>query len=162
MKKFIIVLLGTLFVSSHAFAAGYGDAGCGLGSMLFGDSPDKASQVLAFTTNGTGMQSFGISSGTSNCDATDGIILAEREGDLFVVANFEHLEKEMAAGEGEHVATLAGLLGCPSEKGVQFASYTQQNYQAIFASEQTTPGEMLRAVRAGISNHPELSASCRY
>ncbi len=94
MKKILLVLLGLFFVSSNAFAAGYGDAGCGLGSMLFGNSPGKGSQILAVTTNGTGMQSFGISSGTSNCDATDGIILAEKEGDLFVPKILPVLKKK--------------------------------------------------------------------
>src|SRR5690348_10000976 len=50
--------------------AGYGVAGCGFGSMLFGKQPGFI-QVLAATTNGTfGSQTFGISTGTSNCTDT--------------------------------------------------------------------------------------------
>src|SRR5438309_10501086 len=45
----------------------YGLAGCGLGSMIFGDQKG-AIQILAATTNSTfGTPTFGISSGTSNC-----------------------------------------------------------------------------------------------
>ncbi len=57
--------LGALALSAHA--APYGEAGCGLGSMIFGDSPGFV-QVLAATTNGcSGSQTFGITTGTSNC-----------------------------------------------------------------------------------------------
>ncbi|HYG66757.1 MAG TPA: DUF3015 family protein, partial [Anaeromyxobacteraceae bacterium] len=52
----------------------YGAAGCGLGSMAFGNTPG-AVQILASTTNGLfGTQTFGITTGTSNCG--EGIINA--------------------------------------------------------------------------------------
>ncbi len=159
MKKIIFAFVGMMIFTSSALAAGYGEAGCGLGSVIFGDTPGPV-QIFAATTNGTSAnQAFGITSGTSNCDAS-GIILAEKEGDLFAANNFENLEKEMAAGEGEHVSALAGILGCPSEKKATFASYAQQNYQAIFTSAETTPAEMLHAVRTGMTQHPELASSC--
>ncbi len=66
----------------------------------------------------------------------------------------------MAVGEGEHLDTLAGLLGCPAVKGPQFASYAQENYRAIFASEGTTANEMLNAVKIGMAKNPELAAVC--
>src|SRR5215813_15499169 len=45
----------------------YGTAGCGLGSMVFGDQKG-AIQILAGTTNWLfGTQTFGITTGTSNC-----------------------------------------------------------------------------------------------
>ena len=51
----VVVALG---ISSSAFAAGYGTAGCGLGSMLFGNQKGMV-QVLAATTNGiSGNQTF--------------------------------------------------------------------------------------------------------
>ena len=43
------------------------DAGCGLGSMIIQENT-KVMQLLAATTNGSfGSQTFGISTGTSNC-----------------------------------------------------------------------------------------------
>ncbi|MBN4054485.1 DUF3015 domain-containing protein [Nitrospira defluvii] len=159
MKKYLIAIVVTVLFSSSAFAAGYGEAGCGLGSLIFGDSSGPV-QIFAATTNGsTYSQLFGITSGTSNCDAS-GIILASKEDGLFVAGNFDNLEKEMAVGKGEHLNTLAGLLGCPAEKSPTFASYAQENYLAIFAGEQTTPDEMLQTVRTGMSTHPELASAC--
>src|SRR5437868_47659 len=61
------------------FAGGYGMAGCGLGSLLFGPVNEPFAQVLAATTNATfATQTFGITSGTSNC-VSGGVIRAERE-----------------------------------------------------------------------------------
>ncbi len=161
MKRLALLALPifTLFLASTGHTAGYGAAGCGLGSLVFGNEAGPV-QIFASTTNGTfGSQTFGITSGTSNCDAM-GIVLSEREDNVFVAYNFDSIKKEMATGEGEHLDTLSGLVGCPSEKGSQFASYTQQNYKAIFASAQTTPEEMLQAVKGGIASHPELATSC--
>jgi hypothetical protein len=159
MRKFVLAMLVTMFLSSSAFAAGYGDAGCGLGSMLFGDAPGLV-QVLAATTNGTSWtQPFGITTGTSNCDAS-GIILAEKEQEMFVEKNFPNLAREIAAGGGEHLQALTALLGCPSDKATQFAAFTQQNYEVIFVSDRTTPADMLSAVKDEMSKDPVLSVSC--
>ncbi len=159
MKKFVFGLLSTFFLASPVFAAGYGDAGCGLGSMVFGDSPGFV-QIFAATTNGTSYnQAFGITTGTSNCDAS-GVILAEREKEIFVANNYSSLAKEMAAGEGEGLYTLAGLLGCSSEGYAQFGSMTQQSYQQILAGGQAGAQDMLAVIEGEISRDPVLSASC--
>ena len=161
MKTYIVILVaGVVFLAPSAFAAGYGDAGCGLGSLIFGDSPSAMAQTSAGTTNGTSStQPFGISSGTSNCDTT-GIVLAEKAPEVFVAKNFASLAKEMAAGQGEHLVTLAGLLGCSSEATAPLGRYTQQNYETI-VSDEAEPGLALEAVQAGIAGDPVLSASCR-
>ncbi|MBI3994604.1 MAG: DUF3015 domain-containing protein [Nitrospirae bacterium] len=159
MKKYILAVIGAMLFSSSAFAAGYGDAGCGLGSLLFGETPGPV-QILAATTNGTSFnQAFGITSGTSNCDAK-GIVLAERQQEEFVANNFSGLAKEMAAGEGEHVTTLAGMLGCPTGHQSRFNTMSRKNYSTIFASDATTPAEMLGAVKTVMENDLELSAVC--
>src|SRR5262245_22752963 len=69
---------------------GYGAAGCGLGSVFFGSKPGFI-QVLAATTNGTsGNQTFGITSGTSNCDTGSG---GSASAKVFIAANREALSK---------------------------------------------------------------------
>ena len=159
MRKLFFALVGSLFISSSALAAGYGEGGCGLGSLIFGDTPGFV-QAFAATTNGTlANQAFGITSGTSNCDAS-GIVLAQKEQEIFVQQNFDSLTKEMAVGEGEGLYTLAGMLGCPADSASEFGSYTQRNYETIFASNNTTPDEVLATVKAGISKDPVLYAAC--
>jgi hypothetical protein len=66
MQKLFIIIF--LLLSSTSFAAKYGSAGCGLGSMIFEGDQTWWKQVLASSTNTTGMQTIGISLGTSNCD----------------------------------------------------------------------------------------------
>ncbi len=74
--------------SPQASAAPYGTAGCGLGSIVIGSKPGMM-QIFAATTNGTSAsQSFGITSGTSNCvdhgssgsDTMDGAPRGDDEG----------------------------------------------------------------------------------
>jgi hypothetical protein len=79
---------------------------------------------------------------------------------MFVEKTFPNLAREMAAGGGEHLQTLTELLGCPSDKAAQFAAFTQQNYDVIFASDRTTPVDMLSAVKDEMAKDPVLSVSC--
>jgi len=161
MKRYILAIVGSMlfFSSASAFAAGYGEAGCGLGSILFGTQKGVV-QILAATTNGTVYnQAFGTSSGTSNCDSK-GWDTAKLEQEQFVSNNFSGLAKEMASGEGEQLTALAGLLGCPTAQQPRFNTVAQRNYETILASDRTTPSEMLTAVKTVMSSDAELSAAC--
>lgn len=159
MKRYLLVTIGMMMLSPSAFAAGYGDAGCGLGSLIFGKQTGPI-QALASTTNGTsGNQSFGITSGTSNCDAK-GFNTATIEQEQFVANNMASLAKDMAGGEGEQLAALAGLLGCPAVQQPRFNTVAQQNYTTIFSSDSATPVEVLTAAKGVVSRDAELSVTC--
>ena len=130
MKKLIMVgalVLSLVSFSGSAFAAGYGDAGCGLGSIVFGSEQGPV-QVLAATTNGTfGSQTFGITSGTSNCADSGG---GSASAKAFIEANRESLSKDIARGQGETIANLSVLAGCADEAAV--GATLQQNFSTIF------------------------------
>jgi len=66
-------------------------------------------------------QTFGISFGTSGC-TNDGKVRAEHETEFFVAATFENLVGEMVRGQGEHLTTLAILLGVPTDHQQLFFS----------------------------------------
>src|SRR5688572_24436401 len=108
MRKYIVLaisvgLTGLTVAVPAAHADGYGTAGCGLGSILFGDKPGII-QVLAATTNGTfGTQTFGITTGTSNCEDT---AASAQNTKAFVQANREAVAKDIARGSGETIASL--------------------------------------------------------
>lgn len=160
MKKLIAAAAVSLLVSggfvAHALAANA--AGCGLGSMVFKNNT-KGSQILAATTNGTfANQTFGITSGTSNC-TTGGTVKADREQEAFVEANFESLQRDLAAGEGEYLAAFTGLLGCEGESEPALASFAQDNFEH-FAGDGASPQSMLYSMKAGLSMHPQLSRAC--
>ncbi len=162
MKKAYGLLISITLIAlfpAAAFAGGYGTAGCGLGSMAFGAEPG-GKQILAATTNATfGSQTFGMTSGTSNC-GDHGLLNLSKEREIFVEQNYASLVKEMAAGEGENLSTLAGLYGCPSEAYTDFGVFTQTNFDVIIQNDQTTPSEMLTLLDGQLIENPELSQSC--
>jgi len=161
MKKYplLITLIVSLMFASSAMAAGYGAAGCGLGAMLIKDNNTIGFQILAMFLNITGVQTFGISTGTSECNPK-GLGAENQKRKVFVESNYPSLAKEMAAGEGENLNALAGLIGCSPEQTGHFAVFAKQNYSAIFPDDQTTPAEMLNALKMEISSDPELAAAC--
>jgi hypothetical protein len=107
----------------------YGMAGCGLGSLVF---KSDGSQVSAATTNGSlGNQTFGMTSGTSNCIPSKemAVILKQQE---FLTANLATLQKELAQGQGDTVNAFADILGCNGEIHQQAVSQLVGGYTKIF------------------------------
>jgi hypothetical protein len=128
----------------------YGAAGCGLGSMAFGDQPG-AVQILAATTNGLfGTQTFGITTGTSNCGPG---AMAEGTRNL-VESNRVALAKEAARGTGETIGALAVINRCEDSAAVGAA--LQAQFKGIFASEQATTDEVTEAILRTLHGNPSL------
>ena len=147
-------------------AAGVGAAGnpdngpgCGLGKLAwmdYGGQKQIAPQVMMATTNGTfGSQTFGISSGTSGC-TNDGVIIKNKHLNMASRA-FESLAEEMAQGRGEHLASLATLLGVPEEAQPDFFALVQENYTLLVGPNHTTAVTMLRALQASMAERPALA-----
>ena len=85
------------------------------------------------TTNGTfGSQTFGISSGTSGC-TNDGVIMKNKHINMANLV-FQSLAEEMAQGRGEHLASLATLLGVPEEAQPEFFALVQEKYTMLVGS----------------------------
>ncbi|HEX9241653.1 MAG TPA: DUF3015 family protein [Anaeromyxobacter sp.] len=130
--------------------AKYGSAGCGLGSLAFQNQPGGI-QIIAATLNGTsGNQTFGITSGTSNCEPG---LLAQGTKN-FVDANREVLAKDAARGEGEAIGALAVLNQCKDMKAVGAA--LQRDYATIFPSENTTNEAVTDALLKTLHSDPSL------
>lgn len=152
-----VALAALTLVNGVSSAPKYGMAGCGLGSIIF--TTNDKSQILAATTNGTyGNQTFGITSGTSNCTA-DGIVKNEKAQEVFATVNFGSLEQEMAAGKGEKLNTFAHLLGCSSDSLGRFGQMTQSSYSRLM-SENSTPASLIIAVKSEIKKDANLSKAC--
>jgi hypothetical protein len=96
-----------------------------LGSIVFGNQ-EGFMQVIAATVNGTGVQTFGITSGTSNCGRG---LFAKAEVNSFIQSNAVALENDIARGQGETLSTLNNMLGC----GADFGSTLQNNYKQIYS-----------------------------
>jgi hypothetical protein len=135
-------------------------AGCGLGSMIFGPINEPGAQVLAATTNGTlATQTFGITSGTSNC-VSGGVIRAEREQAAFAEVNFDDLKRDMAAGGGEYLRSFSSLLGCEESARPALFKMTQERFNTILPSEKAGPIDLVVATKAEIRSNPALARSC--
>ena len=156
----LIVIVGFLLsLPVSTFAAGYGAAGCGLGSMLIGPQSGPG-QIFAATTNGTfGSQTFGITSGTSNC-GDNGLLNLSKEREIFAQQNYTGLVKEMAQGEGEILYTLAGLYQCPTDSHQAFGSMTQERFEYLVMDDQTTSTDLLSQLESELTQHPQLASSC--
>lgn len=145
MKRLVVAVALTgmvLAIASTSFAAKYGSAGCGLGSVIFKDQPGGV-QIFAATTNGTfGNQTFGITTGTLNCG--DPITAySSTETKRFVAHNMDALAMDIARGQGETLDAFAELLQVPAEDRAEFAAVLQENFEQVFTSEQVVMADVI-------------------
>ncbi len=137
------ILLAAAVVLGANFAQAQGDAGCGLGSMIIQENT-KLMQILAATTNGTfGSQTFGISTGTSNCKSQQ-IVRNDKAIQYFTEANQADLSREIAQGQGEKLQTLASLYGCQGDAQRAFATKAQASYSSIVPTSDVTAEAMVQ------------------
>lgn len=157
MKKLLALtaLATTLPLSNITMADS--DIGCGLGTMIFDGKSGKVFKVLGATTNGTsGNQTFGITFGTLGCDGT-GTINSSQKLALFIDGNLDNLARDIAKGEGETLATLSEVWGIQESDKAAFNALAQDNFAAIFQSENVTSEEVFVNLNTLVSNNGALS-----
>ena len=152
MKKFITLAIAALGLSSVAQAAPIGPAGCGLGNLILG----KDNQIFAATTNGTGSQIFGITSGTSNC--------VDRAGDSamiiqYIDVNRVALSKDAARGEGETITALSRMMGCQDSRAL--GTSMKSNYGTLFPSMDAQATEISSGLKRLVNEEPSLASTCQ-
>lgn len=155
MKKLLLGFVLSLLVSGAAFGAqARSNTGCGLGTMLFENKADNsiALQVLQATTNGSfGTQTFGISSGTSECAQPASIVQNEKLNQ-FVRANLDNLAKEMAMGKGETLDTFVEMIGVNAAQGDSAKAKLQANFGKVFTSENIVLAQVVDNAVAVVRN----------
>ena len=163
MSKKVLLLAGAILFCSQAGLAMAANPdtgpGCGLGKLAWGDykgQKEIAPQVLMVTTNGTGMNTFAISSGTSGC-TNDGKIMGEHKTTMFASLNFDALTAEMAQGQGEHLASLATLMGIPAERHGEFFAMTQERYTSLVQAGEASPVALVKSLNDAVAGHPILA-----
>ena len=149
MKLQHALVASALFLaSSSAMSANYGMAGCGLGSIAAKSMAwdDNIMQVLVATTNGTSAsQTFGITTGSSNCaeggSASETPVKKAKKKtaqQVYLQYNLAHIKADSAKGEGDYIEGLAGLFGCQNQltgSYSEFATVSQNHLSEIFSSE---------------------------
>jgi hypothetical protein len=78
---------------------------------------------------------------------------------MFASLNFENLSQEMAQGHGEHLASLATLMGIPSERQSEFFSLAQARYLSLIQDGETSPKDMLTALQRAVVGQSMLAKS---
>ncbi len=161
-KKVLLLAVAALFGSQAGLAmAANPDTGpgCGLGKLAWSEykgQKEIAPQVLMVTTNGTGMNTFAISSGTSGC-TNDGKIMSEHKTTVFASLNFDALTAEMAQGKGEHLASLATLMGIPADRHGEFFAMTQERYTSLVQAGEASPVALVKSLNDAVAGHPVLA-----
>lgn len=146
MKK----LLATAALVAMPFTSALADdaAGCGVGSIIWADQTGKIAHILAATTNGTsGNQTFGITFGTLGCDG-DGAVTSRQKLAIYTDENLDQLMVDASRGAGESLDVFSELYGVEAEDRAAFAAEIQENFAAIFSSEEVTAEQVLTAVDA--------------
>jgi hypothetical protein len=175
----VVAVLGVLGMSSQAFAADdapkegatatvttspakvsvkgarkYGAAGCGLGSIVFGNSPGIV-QIFAATTNATfATQLYGITTGTSNCDESGP---GQDSARIFIDANREALAKDISRGKGETIASLTKLAGCSDSNAVGMS--LQKSFKVIFPNGAVSNETVSDQIITTLSSDKSLSCT---
>jgi len=156
MKK-TLLFAGLALALAGTAHANEENTGCGLGTMIFDGQKGIVPQVLAVTTNGTlGNQTFGITSGTLGC-TQDGVVKSSAKLAMFTGANLASLASDMAAGQGETLASMAELMGVEEQDKAHFYATTKENFAKIFPSEQLSTSEVLANLNGVLSQDATLS-----
>jgi len=148
MKRFaaVLFLIGLMVASTSVCFASQKNTGCGLGTMIMKGQEGLLFQVLAATTNGTfGNQTFGITSGTLDCDQPKKFASNERLN-TYVADNMDNLANDIAKGQGEYLNTLAVLMEVPEASRSGFYSKLQGNFTQIYPSAQVTSVDVIRNI----------------
>jgi hypothetical protein len=148
-SKFTTLLLaGCAFIATSGSAQGMvrDNCGCGFGTMALGDETGLLSHLAATFLNGiSGNQTFGISSGTLNCDQATKLVSVQ-EVEVFVADNMDHIAAEAAIGEGAYLHALADLLQVEEGKRPDFYANLQVNFDRIFTGPDATANGVTRSI----------------
>ncbi len=150
MKKLVVIINAVIMMivvlSGVGWAVDPKNTGCGLGSIAWEGQNGLMSQTLAATTNGTfGNQTFGITSGTSNCEQYKSFTY-NKKVDTFVADNMDNLARDIARGQGEYVNTLAVLMEVPDTKKASFRSQLQAHFSDIYTSDKVTHSDVVQNI----------------
>ena len=64
----------------------------------------------------------------------------------FTQTHLERLKQDMAAGQGEYLASLATLMGIEPSRQPDFFALTQSQFPELFPNDRTTSAELLAAL----------------
>ena len=153
-KKLIAVV--ALALAPMGVALADNDAGCGAGTIIWKGKSGVGFKLLALTTNGTFLNSIGITFGTMGCNG-QGTVTANSAVIQFAAGNMDALSADMARGEGEALTTVAAIYGIESADRDAFYTLAQSNYGTIFSRADVTSTEVVASVRELMAKDARLA-----
>jgi len=144
MKKTVVIMSLALMVSAGYAETIRDNCGCGFGTMVLGDKePTVISQLAATFLNGLlGNQTFGISSGTLECNPAPSVAANEQLKE-FINGNMDQLAMDIAVGKGESLNSLADLMAVPAKDRPELYTKLQKNFDTIFTSHDLTGDDVV-------------------
>ncbi len=144
MKKVLIVMVLTLLISVPMLAnAGQMNTGCGLGAIALGEQEGLVQQIVITFFNGLSYnQTFGITSGTSECTQHTTFVENERLNE-YVAKNMDQLAQDIASGNGEALDTVAEIMEVPVENRSEFYAALQENFSNIYTSDDVQAADVI-------------------
>ncbi len=111
------------------------------------------------TPTGTTKDMFDMTSSTTGKSwyNKDGMLRPEHRPIAFATSNYGTVKRDIARGQGEHLASLATLLGVPPARWNEFGLFAQARYATLEAPA-TTPEEILVSLRNILKEHPDLAS----
>jgi hypothetical protein len=152
MKRLLLIAALVLALAVPAIAAppSQMNYGCGLGATVFKDGQANDSlllQLVATFLNGLcGNGTFGITSGTSDCAPVSKKAAGIDRLNEFAYRNLDDLARDIAAGKGETVTTVAVLLDVPVESRPAFYRNLQASFTEIFPSPAVETAHVVEAI----------------
>jgi hypothetical protein len=106
--------------------------------------------------------SSGSSATTSGSDSA-AFMNRQQQTAEFAKVNLERLRNDMAAGQGEYLASLATLLNIEPSRQPAFFTFTRDRFTVLFPNDRTTAADMLATLdgemRADPRFGPRLTAN---
>lgn len=96
------------------------------------------------------------SSATTGGSSSAAFMNRQEQTAEFAKVNLERLRNDIAAGQGEYLASLATLLNIEPSRRPEFFAFTQNKFAVLFPNDQTTAADMLATLNRELRADPRF------
>jgi hypothetical protein len=115
------------------------------------DATESSSRTFHNTTDASSKFTSSTSPGGGSADLTQ-----KEEALAFSKVKLERIKTDIALGGGEHLTTLATLLGVPAHNQQEFFALTKTNFSTLAGAQNTTAEQLLAGIDNELSANPNL------
>jgi hypothetical protein len=115
------------------------------------DTTESSSRTFHNTTDASSKFTSSTSPGGGSSDFTQ-----KEQALAFSKVKLERIKTDIALGGGEHLTTLATLLGIPAHNQQEFFALTKTNFSTLVGSQNTTAEQLLVRLDDELNANPNL------